>query len=220
MTTEPLRPELEPLPPRMTALKVARGYPVPWFVSWVDGAPEFRCMDAPKWSRAIKEKLCWVCGEKLGKHMTFVAGPMCGINRISSEPPCHHDCAQWSARNCPFLSKPQMVRRENDMPEGKRTSPTMIPRNPGVTMLWTTKTYHLFRHADEVLIRMGEAERVEWWALGKPATRAQVDESVEAGLPKLREMNPDATEADLTALKVAFEKVLPPIAQRELAHAH
>jgi hypothetical protein len=35
---------------------------------------------------------------------SFVVGPMCGINRNSAEPPSHKECAQWSARNCPFLS--------------------------------------------------------------------------------------------------------------------
>jgi hypothetical protein len=26
-----------------------RGYPVPWFVAWIDGKPEFRCADGEKW---------------------------------------------------------------------------------------------------------------------------------------------------------------------------
>ena len=28
-----------------------------------------------------------------------------------SEPPCHADCAVWSATNCPFLANPRAVRR-------------------------------------------------------------------------------------------------------------
>jgi hypothetical protein len=89
-----------------------RGYPVPWFVAWLpDGKPEFRAMDRTKWFRAIREKLCWVCGGKLGVNVCFVAGPMCGINRTSSEPPSHLECARYSSRNCPFLNNPRMVRR-------------------------------------------------------------------------------------------------------------
>src|SRR4029077_8964998 len=110
------RPELEPLPERMRHLPVnSKGYPVPWFVAWVDGQPEFRAMDGAKFRRAIREKLCWVCGGKLGVYVCLVAGPMCGINRTSSEPPCHLECAQWSARNCPFLSNPRQVRREDEV---------------------------------------------------------------------------------------------------------
>ena len=44
-----LRAELEPLPPRMQTLSIdERGYPVPWFVDWVEGRPEFRAMNPQK----------------------------------------------------------------------------------------------------------------------------------------------------------------------------
>src|SRR5690242_2247182 len=110
-----LRPELEqPLPDRIARLPLdERGYPVPWFVDWVDGKPEFRAMDPAKWKRAVKERLCWVCGDRLGVLLVFPIGPMCGINRTTAEPPSHRDCALWSVRNCPFLSRPHMVRRED-----------------------------------------------------------------------------------------------------------
>jgi hypothetical protein len=108
MNTVAIRPELEALPSRMKTLPVdERGYPVPWFVDWVDGKPEFRAMDGNKWESAVRYRLCWVCGGTLGVNKSFVAGPMCGINRTSAEPPCHLECATWSARNCPFLKNPQ-----------------------------------------------------------------------------------------------------------------
>lgn len=188
-TASQLRPELEELPDRMTHLPVHRGYPVPWFVAWIDGVPEFRCMDRAKRVRAVQAKLCWVCGQPLGRFMTFVAGPMCGVNRTSAEPPCHKECAQWSVRNCPFLSKPQMERRENDLPEGIGAPGHSIKRNPGVSLLWTTRSYELFSDGrGDFLFEMGDPESVEWWALGKPATRAQVEESVRTGLPFLEKL--------------------------------
>jgi hypothetical protein len=179
-----LHPGIEPPPPRMAGLPLHRGYPVPWFVTFMDGVPEFRCMDGRKWVQAVREKLCWVCGWPLGTRLAFVAGPMCGLNRTSAEPPCHLECARYSARNCPFLSKPQMVRRENDMPEEGVLSPYAIMRNPGVTLVWITRSYSLFGdgHGNH-LIEMGEPDATEWYALGKPATRAQVEESVRSGLP-------------------------------------
>jgi hypothetical protein len=164
-----------------------RGYVVPWFVDWVDGKPEFRAMDRVKFRRAIKEKLCWVCGSRLGVHVTFVAGPMCGINRTSSEPPNHRECADWSARNCPFLSNPRMVRREDGLPPGtvENMAGLGLKRNPGVVMLWHTHNYEVFKVDNGVLIQMGEPESVEWLACGRAATRDEVLESIESGLPNL-----------------------------------
>ena len=186
-----VRPELGVLPHRLRHLPLdSRGYPVPWFVEWIDGEPEFRAMSAEKFRLAIKNLRCWVCGGLLGSYKTFVAGPMCVINRTSAEPPSHHDCAEWSARNCPFLTRPHMERREDDVINNEGHGETAILRNPGCTALVTTKKYRVFQTAGSstgVLIEMGEFERVEWFAEGRPATRAEVEHSIETGLPLLRE---------------------------------
>lgn len=184
-----LRPELEELPSRMKDLPVdKRGYPVPWFVDWLNGEPEFRAMNLDKWARAIQGKLCWVCGERLGRYMTFVAGPMCGVNRTSSEPPSHLECAHWSARNCPFLNNPEAIRRVDETVSNNNVAGFMLSRNPGVTMLWTCKDYSLFPDnlgKGGILIHMGEPDKVEWYRRGIPATREEVEESINIGLPAL-----------------------------------
>jgi hypothetical protein len=183
---------LEPMPPRIARLPLdERGYPVPWFVAWTDeGKPEFRAMDLEKFVRAIKEKRCWVCGDVMGVHVVFVAGPMCGINRTSSEPPCHLECARWSARNCPFLSNPNMVRREDEVINNaslrEQAAGCAIARNPGVAMLWITRSFEIFKdHKGGYLLTMGEPTSVEWYAKGRAATRAEVMESIATGLPSL-----------------------------------
>jgi hypothetical protein len=218
----PMRSELQSLPHRMLSLPLdERGYPVPWFVAWRDGKPEFRAMDRNKFVRAIQEKLCWVCGEKLGVHFTFVAGPMCGINRTNSEPPCHRECAEWSARNCPFLVNPRMVRREEGLTSEELNSAAGhgLKRNPGVTMLWHTRNYEWFdvgkefhgKPNHEYLITMGEPESVEWMAFGRAATRAEVIESIESGLPNLHAVA-SLERGGIEALQRArerFEKYLP-----------
>ena len=182
-----LRPELEGLPLRMRGLAVdGRGYPVPWFVAWVDGKPEFRAMDAEKWMKAVRFKLCWVCGDKLGVYKTFVAGPMCGINRTSGEPPCHLECAQWSSRNCPFLSNPKQARRDLEGVSLADAAGFALERNPGVTLLWTTKTYSVFDDGHgKPLITFGEPESVEWIAEGRAAKREEILRSIATGLPAL-----------------------------------
>lgn len=210
-----LRSELKELPRRMQSLPVdERGYVVPWFVDWIDDKPEFRAMDPKKWIRAIKERLCWVCGERMGRYMTFVTGPMCGINRTSAEPPSHLECARWSARNCPFLNNSQAIRREDAdfNPASKCIGGVSIQRNPGVTMLWTTNTYTIFDDGKGGrLLHMGEPETVDWYAEGLPATREQVLSSIESGFPALAEMalKQEGAMQYLNECRARFEKYLP-----------
>jgi hypothetical protein len=187
--TTPLRPELGDPPARIAKLPLdRRGYPVPWFVSIVNGEPEFRAMDPAKWRLAVRERRCWVCGERLGAYLAFVLGPMCGITRTSAEPPSHRDCARWSAEHCPFLSRPHMVRREDAWTEAQSDTVAGIglKRNPGVTLIWMTRRYTLF--ADDKgrpLIRVGAPLEVIWICEGRTATRAEVAASVAGGYPSL-----------------------------------
>jgi hypothetical protein len=173
--------------------------PVPWFVTWFKdgkaqeygvGEPDFRVADTRKLNPAIRNKLCWVCGEKLGVHIAFVIGPMCAINRVSSEPPCHLDCAVFSAQACPFLTRPRMRRNEKNVPLHIDPAGIMIERNPGVACVWTTKGYRLFRpgFGDGLLFKIGDPTGVHWFAQGRKATRAEIIESIDSGYPILLEM--------------------------------
>lgn len=191
-----LRPDLPPLPSRMRRLPVdARGYPVPWFVAWLDaagnecrrgqGEPYFPAAPRTAFDLAIAEGICWVCGDRLGARRTFVIGPMCAVNLTTAEPPAHLDCAVFSARACPFLTRPKM-RRVISEP----VAPGMaIARNPGVCLLWTTRQWRTFdpgMGARGVLFELGPAESHAWYAEGRTATRAEVLESFETGIPILR----------------------------------
>lgn len=204
-----------PLPRRMQKLPVdERGYPVPWFVAYVDGKPEFRAMDAEKFRRALRDKLCWVCGETRGVYAVFVVGPMCGVNRVSSEPPSHLDCARWSAENCPFLSDPHMVRREdetvNNVKLVEAAAGHAICRNPGVALLWVTRSFEILPDgAGKFLLMMGEPESVEWWREGRAATRAEVEAAVESGLPILEAMAAKDRPEALAALAKSRARLEP-----------
>jgi len=160
-TTTPLRPELEALPARLRHLPVdARGYPVPWFVAWRDGIPEFRAMDARKFRDAVTHRLCWVCGQPLGRWLAFPIGAMCVITRTISEPPSHRECAEWSIRNCPFLNNPRAVRDHTHLPaDARKPAGFGIERNPGVTCLWMTREYEIFGDGrGGALITIGKPE--------------------------------------------------------------
>lgn len=190
------------LPERMTRLpKDKIGRPVPWFAVWVDGVPDFRVADGRKLRDALKYGLCWVCGCPFagGERRAFTVGPMCAVNRVSSEPPAHVDCAIWSAENCPFLNTPQMVRRERHVPSGAvNPAGIMIRRNPGVALVWVVRyrDWRVEREGGGILVRFGDPVQALWFAQGREATRDEVLASVGSGLPLLREVaeknGPDA----------------------------
>ena len=121
--------------------------------------------------------------------MVFVLGPMCGITRTTSEPPCHRECARWSAKYCPFLSRPHMGRRDDEalVAQGAIKGYGMpIERNPGVALLWAARNYRTFKpEGGGRLITVGEPTAWEWWAEGRPATREEVERSIASGLPFL-----------------------------------
>jgi hypothetical protein len=177
------------------AIDKKRGFIVPWFVDWINGEPEFRAMDMQKFRKAINKRLCWVCGNPLYSENVFVIGPMCAVNRISSEPPNHRECAVYSAKVCPFLSRPHMVRRtDGTFEEAKKPAAgVMVSRNPGVTLLWYTRRYTLLNikgragAGDGVLFQLGRAFKLEWYCKGRTATREEIMESIESGLPIIRE---------------------------------
>lgn len=175
-----------PLPYRMVKLpRDHRGFPIPRFVHYIDGKPDFRVVEPGMIARCIRYKVCWICGEPLGRFMTFVIGPMCAVNRTSSEPPCHHDCAVYAATVCPFLTMPKMRRQDHNMPEHAPPPGFMIARNPGVALLWTTRQYGIYRVDNGVLFEIGKPHDVRWLTNGRASTAAEVAESMRTGLPAL-----------------------------------
>jgi hypothetical protein len=184
----------------MKSLKINdEGYPVPWFVPWIGGKPEFRGMDSDKLAIAVRHKRCWMCGEALGKYLTFAIGPMCVVNRNISEPPSHLTCVEYAARACPFLTQPRMRRNVKDGGPGGHVAGIGIMRNPGVVALWTTLNYKAFRAPNGgTLFHIGEPEHIEYYAEGRKATREEILESMESGLPLLMkvavEEGPDAVK--------------------------
>jgi hypothetical protein len=201
------------LPDRMKHLPLNdQGFPVPFFVPWIDGKPEFRGFDGEKLGICVRHKRCWLCGEPLGKNMVFTIGPMCAVNRVSAEPPSHYDCAHYAAMACPFLTQPRMRRNEKDMPEHLDPAGIMLKRNPGCTLLWVTHNYKPFRAMGGVLFNVGDPVRVEFYAEGRKATHEEIMASIDSGMPTLREMaehdGPDAV-AELQQMYAKAMELVP-----------
>ncbi|MFH0301394.1 hypothetical protein AAFX91_30085 [Bradyrhizobium sp. 31Argb] len=105
-----------------------------------------------------------------------------------------------------------MRRNEKDLPPG-HTEPAghMIRRNPGAIGIWVTKTYSAVRvgHGHSgVLFRLGDPERVVWYREGRKATRAEVEESIETGLPELLKRGEISVD-ELAGLRRKAEQYLP-----------
>lgn len=185
-----------PMPARLAKLpRDKHGRVVPWFVAWPGGQPDHRIADQAKFGEALRFGRCWLCGGPLGAYKAFIVGPMCAVNRIDAEPPSHRDCAIYSVQVCPWLMTPVMRRRDSGKTELGVVNPAgvMIERNPGVTLVWISKSYRLMRvSASEgaesgVLLMMGDPVETLWWAEGRPATRQEILDSIASGLPLLRE---------------------------------
>jgi hypothetical protein len=201
------------MPPGIARLPVNKvGYPIPYFVDRdadVNGEPDFRIADSRKLTDAIRFARCWVCGQPRGRFGSFVIGPMCAINRTSAEPPCHHECAVYSAMHCPFLTRPGMVRRDRHLPEN-RVDPAgvMLLRNPGVALVWTSRTFVTHRVGGGTLFDIGDPTQAEWFAEGRVATTAEIRYSIDSGLPALQEVAAEEGAAALAELQSRYDTVV------------
>jgi len=113
---------------------------------------------------------------------------MCAINRNTSEPPCHRDCAEFAVQACPFLMLPKADYRTANLPKDGGKLPHGIDGNPGACCIWITETFRPYRTSGSWLIEVGEPVEVLWWAEGKPASRQAILDSFDRRLPLLREM--------------------------------
>jgi hypothetical protein len=186
-----------------------RGFPIPWFVATVDGKPDFRVVDTGKWLEAVKHFRCWVCGEPMGRNYAFPIGPMCAVNRVTSEPGCHFECAVWSAEACPFLSQPRMRRNERNLPDGIQDAAGFpLDRNPGGCVVYVTRSFEVFKAQNGNsgrLIQLGAPEGLVWFTEGRRATRAEVLAMLERGIPALREVAAQEGDAALAACERMYD---------------
>lgn len=208
-----------PVPARMRRLPTdVAGRPIPWFVATITGVPDPRVGDGDKWVHAVRFRCCWVCGQTLGRYAAFVLGPMCAVNKVTSEPGCHLECAIYSVRVCPFLSRPDMRRRQRGITPGENgfqmPAGHMLTRNPGVAVVWVTTRWEPTKTPTGPLICLGEPTRVLWFCRGVEATPQQARAGLESGIPLLEQAcehdeDPAGSRADLAREIAAARKLLP-----------
>ena len=102
-----------------------------------------------------------------------------------------------------------MVRREDEQVNNEKLRENAagfaLSRNPGVAMLWFTRQYEVFKTDNGRLIQMGEPESVEWFAYGREATREEVMQSINSGIPSLEALA-RLERGGLEALAAAYQR--------------
>lgn len=184
-----LRPDMAGAPAAMTSRPVDhRGFYVPWFVTrkTEDDLWDFAGIDVRRFHEARLNKICWVSGAPLGKYASFVVGPMCCINRIAGDPPTKREIAEWSAKVCPFLSRP--LAKRPSIPEEHVTGGIMVPDNPGTVAVWTCLTKDIVYDRPSNLFFMGDPTSIEFFHKGEPATKDQTREAMKIGARRIKQM--------------------------------
>lgn len=119
-----------------------RGFPVPWnVVVNTDGSGAFTVNDSRKSWQAIRESLCPICGQRLGKWRWFCGGPQSAFHEHGwyLDLPAHQECIEFALKVCPYLSMPRYLGRI-DVPNPEKLPPeahvlvdeTVIPERPAV----------------------------------------------------------------------------------------
>jgi hypothetical protein len=134
---------------------------------------------------------------------------MCAVNRVTSEPPSHPECADFAVHACPFLTHPLAKRNARDMPTAK-VAPAGIhlDRNPGVMCLWWAFNFKPFRVGDGVLFEIGQPLKVQWFARGRYATAEETIESIDSGMPYLSQIAEAEGPEAVVELAAAYKKAM------------
>jgi hypothetical protein len=129
------------LPERIARLpRDPRGYPIPWNVLRNESGDTFFTVndDRRSW-KALRERLCAVCGEALGRWRWLVGGPRSAFDPGGCyfDLPGHRECMEFALQTCPYLALPKYlgrvdVTRKDKLPSDARVliDETVIPERP------------------------------------------------------------------------------------------
>ncbi len=92
------------IPAFLAHLKIYNGFPVPFIQLWAASKPDFRAVNTEHCARCLRDKLCAICGRRLGEYCYFIGGPLSKKNRLFVDPAMHKQCAEFASSVCPFVS--------------------------------------------------------------------------------------------------------------------
>lgn len=181
------------VPRYMRGRPIWNGFYVPYFVTWykdrrqvhesVAGAePSFPTIDKTREALCRRRRYCWICGRQMGTFKCFVMGPLAALQRISSEPPSHRECAVYAVQVCPFMiGGYDMVDAPDTINDDQQVFEEMSTKNEQLNVIWVCHDYTL-QPADPsrglFIYQMGQPSDVLLYHRGRPATLAQAVERV------------------------------------------
>jgi hypothetical protein len=132
-----------------------------------NGEPDFRVLEHERVLRAIKRRLCGMCGQKItGNVLCFIGADGNLLERRATDPAMHEACARYALAACPFLSG-RAVRRSGKPLDGPGKtayrSPALYDRErPPRAGLFFTRSYEARWRSDIRGFRYAPPFRVEW----------------------------------------------------------
>jgi hypothetical protein len=114
----------------------------------------------------MAQRLCGICGVKLGWWVCFVVGPLTLEERATYMPGNHRECALAALALCPYLALEERDRSGRDVPVRQQIVPReILPEKPTRLALVTTREYSTLKGPKEQLYaRFAAPKRVEWWS--------------------------------------------------------
>jgi hypothetical protein len=91
------------IPIFLSHLKIYNGFPVPFIQLWAGSKPDFRAVNIEHCARCLRDKLCAICGRRLGEYCYFIGGPLSKKDRLFVDPAMHKHCAEFTFKVCPFV---------------------------------------------------------------------------------------------------------------------
>lgn len=158
-----------PVPDRMAGLPrhPASGFVVPFFAAVIGGVPDLKILDERKQLLCLRDKLCAICGQRLGYWVSFITGPEGVKNRTVHDTGMHRECAEYSLRVCPYLARPG-ARRAARHAAGTEPVVGATDENPGRVARYETRAWRPYSpDGRSVLLRLAPATAIEWWRDGE-----------------------------------------------------
>lgn len=104
----------------------------------------------------------------MGRHVAFIGGPLCYLNRYFLDGPMHRDCALFAVQVCPhiILSKAQYREADRQVPDGMTLVDHQLGDKPDRFMVGMTTKYEILEHQGSPLYRAAPWDEVSWWRDG------------------------------------------------------
>jgi hypothetical protein len=144
------------IPDFLSHLPTHGGLPVPFTVMYVNGIPDFRVVDHDKRRACMTDRLCAICGRRLGEYAWFIGGPKSlEMSNLFMDPPQHEHCARFAIATCPFLSgQVTEHNRAKPIPPEASVEPLITSTRSEKIGMRRTKQYGLVNYQGHGLIKV------------------------------------------------------------------